>query len=30
MLALGVVEVIEHLGGLKAGQKLLTPAVAGP
>lgn len=25
MLALGVVEVIEHLGGLKAGQKLLTP-----
>ncbi|MDT8903044.1 nucleoside recognition domain-containing protein [Anaeroselena agilis] len=25
MLALGVVEVIDHLGGLKAGQKLLTP-----
>jgi len=25
MLALGVVEVVDHLGGLKAGQKLLTP-----
>lgn len=25
MLALGVVEVIEHLGGLKAAQKILTP-----
>ena len=25
MLALGFVEVIDHLGGLKAGQKLLTP-----
>ena len=25
MLALGVVEVIDHLGGLKAGQKLLSP-----
>lgn len=25
MLALGIVEVIDHLGGLKAGQKLLTP-----
>jgi nucleoside recognition membrane protein YjiH len=25
MLALGVVEIIDHLGGLKAGQKLLTP-----
>jgi nucleoside recognition membrane protein YjiH len=27
MLALGVVEVIDHLGGLKAGQKLLTPVL---
>jgi nucleoside recognition membrane protein YjiH len=25
MLALGVVEVADHLGGLRAGQKLLTP-----
>lgn len=25
MLALGVVEVVDHLGGLKAAQKLLTP-----
>ena len=25
MLALGVVEVIDHLGGLKAGQRILTP-----
>ncbi len=25
MLALGIVEVVDHLGGLKAGQKLLTP-----
>lgn len=25
MLALGIVEVVEHLGGLKAAQKLLTP-----
>lgn len=25
MLALGVVEVVDYLGGLKAGQKLLTP-----
>jgi nucleoside recognition membrane protein YjiH len=25
MLALGVVEVVEHLGGLRAAQKLLTP-----
>lgn len=25
MLALGLVEVVDHLGGLKAGQKLLTP-----
>ena len=25
MLALGVVEVVDHLGGLKAGQKILTP-----
>ncbi len=27
MLALGVVEVVDHLGGLKAGQKLLTPVL---
>lgn len=27
MLALGVVEIIEHLGGLKAAQKLLTPVL---
>ncbi|WP_337995928.1 nucleoside recognition domain-containing protein [Oleispirillum naphthae] len=25
MLALGIVEVVDHLGGLRAGQKLLTP-----
>ncbi|MDR3560599.1 MAG: hypothetical protein P4N59_04020 [Negativicutes bacterium] len=25
MLALGIVEVVDHLGGLKAAQKLLTP-----
>jgi nucleoside recognition membrane protein YjiH len=27
MLALGVVEIVDHLGGLKAGQKLLTPVL---
>ena len=27
MLALGVVEVVEHLGGLRAAQKILTPVL---
>lgn len=27
MLALGVVEIVDYLGGLKAGQKLLTPVL---